>query len=324
MLQYRTLIANAFRFSVRHRFLWLFAILVVLGGAGDELELIFSGTTSLNGQASTLGYLRAMQTNQGLSVGMHNAAAFLRDNALISITVGLLLVLGFLLLVWLVVVAQGGLVWAIDRLQSKDHVGLSGALAAGMKVFSPVFLINLVLRAATLLLLLLAAPLGYAYVRTGNMTLNSLYIFVAYLALIPLSILLGFLAKYAVMYAVLRNQSWTAALRSAWGLFSRNWLITVEMALVLLAVNSLATLLFTIIIFIILPLNATVFLIYLALLFVVAAYLAAFGWSAWVMLFDKLEKGLLQSKIVRLIAGFQGRFTPTTPATQNQTPTKTP
>lgn len=319
MLQYRTLIANAFRFSVRHRFLWLFAILVALGGAGDELELIFSGTTSLNGQASTLGYLRAMQTNQSLSVGMHNAAAFLRDNALISITVGLLLVLGFLLLVWLVVVAQGGLVWAIDRLQSKDRVGLSGALAAGMKVFSPVFLINLVLRAATLLLLLLAAPLGYAYVRTGNMTLNSLYIFVAYLALIPLSILLGFLAKYAVMYAVLRNQSWTAALRSAWGLFSRNWLITVEMALVLLAVNSLATLLFTIIIFIILPLNATVFLIYLALLFVVAAYLAAFGWSAWVMLFDKLEKGLLQSKIVRLIAKFQERATAPAISTSKKT-----
>ncbi len=324
MLQYRTLIANAFRFSARHRFLWILAVLVALGGAGDELELIFSGTTSLNGQASTLGYLRAMQTNQGLSVGVHNAAMFLRDNALISITVGLLFILGFLLLVWLVVVAQGGLVWAIDRMQGKDHASVGGAFAAGMKVFSPVFLVNLIARAIVLLLLLAAAPLGYVFVRTGNMMFDSLYILVAYLALIPIAVLLGFLAKFAVMYIVLRNQRWTVALRSAWELFVRNWLITVEMALVLLAINSLATLLFTIIVLSIFPLSGTVFLIYLVLLFVVAAYLSAFSWSAWVMLFDKLEKGLLQSKIVRLIARFQERVaSPPVPPTPTKTSAKT-
>lgn len=325
MLQYRTLIANAFRLSARHRFLWILAVLVALGGAGDELELIFSGTTSLNGQASTLGYLRAMQTNQGLSVGIHNAMTFLQDNALVSITVGLLFILGFLLLVWLVVVAQGGLVWAVDRIQGKDRMSVGGAFVAGMRVFSPVFLVNLIARTIVLLLLLAATPLGYIFVRTGNMMFDSLYILVAYLALIPIAVLLGFLSKYAVMYIVLRNQRWSDAVRSAWKLFVRHWLVTVEIALVLLAINSLATLLFTIIVLSLFPMNSTVFLVYLALLFVVAAYLSAFSWSAWVMLFDKLEKGMLQSKIVRLIAGFQERLSPTAPpATSSLVRTKTP
>lgn len=309
MVQYRTLIAQAFRFSTRHRFLWVLALLVALGGTGDELELIFSGTTSLNGQASTLGYLWAMYTNETLTVGLQNSVNYLRDNLVLSATVAMLLVLGFLLFVWVVIVAQGALVWATNRLQTKNDIRFGASFTVGMRMFSPVFLINLFTRAIVLLIMLVVAiPLGYMFVRTGNMTYDSLYILVAFLALIPLSVFLGFLTKFAAMYIVLQNQSWSVALRKGMQLFKKNWLVTVEVALVILAINTFGTLLFTVVMGMTgLPFTAVGFIVFLVLLLIVGAFLASFSWSAWVLLFQRLEQGSLQSKLVRWVDAWQQR-----------------
>ncbi len=144
---------------------------------------------------------------------------------------------------------------------------------------------------------------------------------VGFLVIVPVLFVVAFLVRYATMYVVLRKQGMLSAIESAIELFQRHWLITLEIAFILLAINLAASLIMIILIgLLVLPLLIAAMIAWQAafvggaislatfgiiLLVVVLCFfgstLATFQWSAWTYLFLRLKERGHLSKIVRIV-----------------------
>lgn len=298
---YRDLFAKTLTFSWRHKMLWILALFAALAGNGGEMELLFSGSDSLNGQATILGYLQAFNADGSLQTMLTNFSNYLSSHPLQAFFIVLLIVAVFLMVVWLVVVMQAALVWAIARLMAKP-ARFGEAFATGTKFFTPIFIMNAIVKLFLFgALILIAFPIGIAYVRTGGMVWNSLYALVVFLVLVPISIIFSFLLKYATAYVVLRGQKWQQAFTNGWRLFLANWLISLETALFLFLIN-LTTSLVLVFALALLGLlsNAAGAVVFFAILTLFGVYIATFQYSTWVVLFLELEKGTMKSKLERV------------------------
>ena len=301
MTLYRDIISRALTLSWRHRYLWFLAFFAALAGNGGEYELAFSGSDSINGQSYILGMLRAFYENGSLQQIADNVRSFFGTYPIPSIFLALLFILVAVLVVWIVVVAQAALVWSVARIRDKGVAGFPEAFSTGTKFFSPVFLLNVVTKAIILgIIFIIALPLGMAYIRTGTTVYNSLYILTVFIALVPVTIVLSFIVKYASVYILVRNQPWRTALRNGWNLFMKNWLASIEVAFLLFAIN-LVTSLLLIFFLVLLGLitNPAGTIIFFAILTIFGAFLATFQYSTWVLLFFELEAGRARPRLLR-------------------------
>lgn len=320
MTLYRDLIAKAFAMSWRHRFLWILAFFVALGGLGGEYGFFFRGADFLNNQAATLNYLRADYLDGSLFVALQNLPARLQDNPVIwlMLVVGLVIFLGIL---WVILVAQGGLIWSIDQLRqttAAKKLSLGQANAAGIKAFPGIFMISVLLKILIYILLVLATvPLGIAFIRTGNDAYFTWYTVSAFLVMVPISIIISFLLKYAAIAIVLRGKRWMEALQSSWQLFVSNWLVSLEVAFILFAINLVTTLVLIYTLDLLgLPSNPAGALIFATALTLWGTYMAAFQYTAWVLLYEHLEEGTVRSKLSRVIEAWRAPLPPATSGTK--------
>ncbi len=311
MTLYRDLIAKGLSLSWRHKFLWLLALFAALAGTGGEFEFFFSGSDSINGQSAILGFARAFYADGTLPDILGNVQASFQRYPVPSLLVALLIVLLFLLIVWFIIIAQAALVWALGRLQNQQPVGSKMAFSNGLNYFSPIFIINLLAKAIIIgVMLVIAVPLGVAYIRTGNILYNNLYIVTAFVALVPIAIILSFILKYVSIYVVLRGQPWSVALKNGWRLFTRNWLTSLEVSLTLFGLNLLSF--FLLILFLLLLGLGTTgasMAIFLLILTLWGIYMTSFQYSVWVSLFFELENGHVRSKLLRWSDALTKRWT---------------
>lgn len=301
MTLYRDIISKALLFSWRHKYLWFFAFFAALAGNGGEYEVAFSGSDSINGQSYVLGILRAFYQNGTMHQIIINVKNFFGTYPLPSIFLLLLIVLLALLLIWIVIVAQAALVWALAQVQDKGPVSFQEAFGRGTRLFSPIFLLNVVTKAIILgIIFIIAVPLGFAYIRTGLSLYNSLYILIVFIALVPVSVILSFIVKYASVYIVVRNQPWRLALKNGWSLFIKNWLVSLEVAFILFAINLVTSL---VLVFFLAMLglisNPAGAILFFAILTIFGAFIATFQYGTWVQLFFALEAGKTRSRLLR-------------------------
>jgi hypothetical protein len=316
MTLYRDIISKALAQSWRHKYIWFLAFFAALAGNGGEYELIFSGSDSINGQSYILGILRAFYESGTIQQIQANIQSFFGTYPIPAVFLVFLLILLALVVVWIVIVAQAALFWALTQLQSKSDVSFAEAFNRGTRYFSPIFLLNLVTKLIILgIIFCVALPFGMAYIRTGVVLYNSLYILAVLIALIPVSVVFSFVVKYASLYVVVKNQSWRTAFKSGWLLFVRNWLVSLEVALVLFVINLVTSL---VLVFLLVQLglisNPVSTIVFFAILTVFGAFLASFQYGTWVQLFFSLEAGSARAKLMRWSDRLIGRTaTPTTP-----------
>lgn len=301
MTLYRDILSKAIILAWKRKFLWVLAFFAALAGNGGEYELVFSGSDSINGQSYLLGLLRAFYTNGTLKTITENVQQFFGTYPIPSIFLALLLLLLFLLVVWLIIVSQAALVWVLARLRANATASFHEAFTAGTRFFSPIFLLNVIAKAVILgIIFLIALPLGIAYIRTGAPLYNSLYILAVFLALVPVAVVLSFIVKYASVFAVIREQTWRRAFASGWQLFTKNWLVSLEVAFILFALNLISSLLLIFVLFLLgLVTNPVGTILFFAILTVFGAFVATFQYGAWVNLFFELEAGRARSKLMR-------------------------
>lgn len=317
MTLYRDILGKALRISWQYKFLWILALLAALLGSNGGIELAFAGSDSLSGQSMAIGFLREFYTNGTIAHILSNLNEQLRTYPFFAVGGLLALAVAILLLIWIVTIAQAGLLWAIAKLQGKGGTAsLRTSLQQGSKSFVPVFLVNLLAKAIIFgLLVLVAVPFGWLYVRTGYTMYNTLYILIAFLALVPLSVLLSFIIKYAAIAIVYRGDRWSAAWTRSWRLFMSNWLVSLEIALLLYMINLGATLLFTFLLVMVgLPGSMTGLVMIILLLTLLGVYLVAFQNAAWVLVYFQLEQKSVRSKLLRLTDAWRNAPQPKKPS----------
>lgn len=326
MTLYRDIFKQAWRTSWRHKYLWFFGLFAALVGNGGELEAVFRGFDGQPGQTLFPGLQSIISTGVFSKQTLITLKTLVTTDpfSLFMLTTALLiLLLVSLFLIWITVTSQGALVTntAKDKL-GRGHTFRDG-LEAGMKTFWPVLWVNVVLRAATYLLFVaMSIPVFYT-IKNASYSLASIGFIAAFILFVPLTIIVSFIAKYAIAFVVLRGAKVLEAIKEGYGLFIKNWLISLEMAFSLFFLNFLVGALMILVLlvimipfFLMIALMANFSLVYLTSLFIMAmsvimiaaialtgAWLSTFQISAWTSLFIELLGRGGVPKLVRIFGG---------------------
>ncbi len=311
----------------KRKHLWFFGFFAAFLGSFLELEILFNKIDGVFIQR----FVNNLQSIK--ETGILSGSAFFNFinlfktepvSMVIMLAIFLIILALFCFLVWLTVISQIGLVNNSSRFlknKTKDEPGIQEGVEAGIKSFWPVFFINIIIKVLLysifLCLSFLIFYVAYTSLEVKILVLNM----ILFIIFVPLALILAFIAKFAICYIVIEKNSFSQAIRNAFSLFAKNWLVSVEMAFILFIISFIVSLLILVVSFIIsLPilLILNLLLLYsgallgfwifvigvliLAIFVAVAgAALSAFRIVAWTDFFVKLNSsqgGL--SKILRL------------------------
>jgi hypothetical protein len=311
---YRDIIKNAWHVLWRYAWLWPFGLMAAIAGNGGEYGSIISAVDRLSSEGDFIAGLRTALVDNKFNLAWQNfEQALIRTPESFMATL-FLLVVAVMIIVWLVIVSQAALIKAVGKLDSGEPASFSEVAIAGNHHFWPILMLNIIVRCAIWLLLAVAIlPFLISYLmRAGSAEFDSLII-ISFLIFIPLSVLISFIIKYAAIAVVLDKKSWWGGLEQAVGLFFRNWLVSLEMATIIFAVNiMLSVLIYSLVAssLVTIPVYlafqgvtlATIlrFVPQLLLLIVAGAWFSTFQYAAWTILYRRLTQGQVIPKLERL------------------------
>lgn len=335
---YRPILKQAWSHTWRHKFLWFFGFFAAWLGTSGEYELIIRSFDRINEKGSLLVGLNDFLTTTGLfsAVAEQNMKQLITAHPLALlpiIIIALILLLAAIFTIWAVMISQGGLISSLKKIAGNKPANFQDGLISGISRFWPILWLNLFYRLAVFALFLgLGAALGlffnssffYANSQAG---LNYfLLFFIGFIIFLPLIIIISFIARYAICYAVIKNYRLKEAIKQGLALFFKNWLISLELAFILLllylAMAILTTLLLlatiTPLIFLLAIFYAIglawlfkfflllTFLIFAGLVIVLVSIFSTYLWSCWTLLFIQLTEKGGESKLIRLTQSLPG------------------
>ena len=226
------------------------------------------------------------------------------------------------ILIWLMIVSEAAIVNNSATIinGSKQKSGIKIGLAAGKEKFWPVLGLNIIIKIIIgLVFTLISLPIILSATKAISSLSAFLYILL-FILFIPIAVILSFIIKYAVAYVVIKGQTMMDSIKSSWELFTKNWLVSIEMAFILFFINFLVGLGAILLIFIL----AIPFLFLALVLYQLVAFMAfwvtiiiaaivfiliiilsgtlltTFQTAAWTGLFLELINKGGTSKIIRL------------------------
>jgi hypothetical protein len=312
---YRDILRSAWHILWRHPWLWSFGLLAAAAGNGGEFSAIISKIDTLSREAGFLTSLRQAIISHRFEQSLADFGYALSQKPLATAGVFVLMGIVALIIIWLIIVSQAALIRAAGSLDSGVDTSFTRAAEAGNRHFWPILFLNILARLATYLVMAIAVlPFIISFLAQPDSpgSLDPL-ILISFIIFVPVAIIISFILKYAAVSVVLENAPWWTALARAVNLFFRNWLMSLEMAGILFAANiviSLVVFALTANTFIGLPFSnyltdfsLVTFLRFLpAMLVVVAAgvWFSVFSYTAWTILFIRLQSGRLTPKLMRL------------------------
>ena len=224
-LNYLEVVQQAWQIVWKHKWLWLFGVLVALGSGGSSFSNYSSYSTN-SGNTSAAG----ANVSQFISVYL----------VLIILLAIFLLVIGLVILV-LSIIANGALIGAATSVDRGESTGLSAAWRIGVKNFWRLLGLNLLI--GLIVLVLVAIPVAVGIVAavigaSGSAISPALFclipVAIVYLlAFIVFVILLGISSNYGMRYIVVDGAGVLDGLRRGFALFRLRWADTILMYLLL-------------------------------------------------------------------------------------------
>jgi len=308
---------------MKFKYLWILGFFTAFLGNGGEYQVLFKQIGLVANQTDSIvtwhNNLNAILPKLDLSFG--NVA---------GVVIYLLIAFAFLAVFLSVCIASfSGLIKGSALASNNEKLTIRNLWKLGYNKFWPI--LGLVVLGKVIVysfLALVLVPLMMATFTQGHTSLNALIILLTFLAFIPLTIIVSLATKYASAYVMLENNGFWESFKNGWRLFAANWLVSLEMALVLFFINIATTIILLALasLFLALPfffgvfhtidapnlfdilMNFGVSLIILTSIFI-GAGLAVFQTSAWTLLYLRLNTGVkAYSKIVRWAAGLPGKF----------------
>ncbi len=320
---YRPIIKEAWKIAWRNKFLWFFGLLAALLGSGGAYNLGFSNLNKVENYGVWLHNLKMTVLHGQFHMRGPNVAEAWSAVGVSGIFFMLLAVAIFIFLLWLAVSAQAGLAYGTAELAEGRQTNFQAVFKKGTAKFWPVLVLNVIFNFGLLVaLMLLATPFFILYMTAANDLLwQSLLIVVSFVVWVPLAIVFAIITRYALFYCVNKGMKVGEALSRAAALFAKNWLTSLEMALLLFFLNIISGLIIAVLMILVaLPFvllaaiavqfaSTTLFWLVVVLgilTFVMALFLYGAVWNVfvmamWVLLFEKLTKGVVYSKIVRWV-----------------------
>ncbi len=226
MLSYRDTLAAAWRVAWRRPWLWLLGLFAATMGNTGEYQMFISAFDRLGNPGQAWWWPMAWNPVAG------NAGA----GALVATLVVFIVLLAVL---WLSVRSTNALYVASDDLLASRQSSLRQAWSQSAGRFWATLGLTLIGKILTGFLLLVAvAPLVLAIGTGSGKAAVIIGAIASFVIFVPLSIVISFATKYGIAYAVLERRPFGHALADGWALFWRNWLVSLEVALVLFAIGA--------------------------------------------------------------------------------------
>ncbi len=321
MFSYRALLKQAWNIAWQYKPLWIFGVFASIAAASGSFEYQILVNNFQNGALESSYYHLGMfvlilKTIGGFVLGLINLFSYNLLDVINTLTV--LIITGTIVasFVWLSVTSQGALVLNAKKLitskKKPEDLNIQEGFTKGNKYFWQILGFNVLTKfAIALILFLISLPLVFLASKASGL-LATMYT-LAFVIFIPLAIATSLILKYAIAYLVLEDESFCAAFKKSWHLFIKNWLVSVEMGIILFLVSFLVGFIILAILSIfVLPyfvfaldyglawLIITLALLSLFLLIVSSALLATFQISAWTGLFLDLKNNRGLAKLERL------------------------
>jgi membrane-anchored glycerophosphoryl diester phosphodiesterase (GDPDase) len=219
-MNYGELIGDAFRITLRNRYLWFFGFFAG-GSTSFNVPNIPTGSGSFNSDdfQSSSSMLSALQVGQGLGTGVLIAGL---------VVVVLILALFF---IFMSILSQGALADSVAAIDRGDRRSFGTAFRSGMGNFWRVlgYFVVFILIGIGLLLVIgipVALVIGGTFAATqsvgARITVSVVVGLLAVLALIVVFVPLSIIGQYALREIVVRRERVLASVGSGYGIFRRN------------------------------------------------------------------------------------------------------
>ena len=309
---YREVLRLAWRLTWHQPLLWvlgLFSAVLVSGGAFDVLARHISWSLHPDFGFMSASWWRWGNWELGLTASLWLVA-------LVLLLAGLAVYVVFVMIRSFI-----SLILGAGEYKAGEKLDLEKLWHAGRRHFWPV-LGTIVL--AKILIMILGAltllPLFLLVLGKWNLFSSIIYPPIFLIGVVA-GVVVSFLMIFVSAFLVLEKYDWQKAVAAAWRLFLRNWLVSLEMALVIFAIYLLVGLILAIgALIIIIPVVAVVIfarfimlpglgsvavfvgsLLAVCLVLLAAGFLSAFHVGSWVLLVERMKKETAVSKLVRLV-----------------------
>lgn len=326
MIFYRSIIRQAITIAWQHKYLWFFGLFATLLSSNFEIELVNRFT---NGGATPYDLQRWLDTGIFSPQTWQNFLQLAKSDTVSFISIIILIVVLAALaitIIWLAVVSQIALVSNSNKILSgakksgvsKRHDTAVG-LKEGRKYLWPVLGLNILVRAIVYGLAATTVIPVLLWASKQSLSFSVVYL-VIFLIFFAIALAISLIAKYAIAAITLKGQTFSQAITSSWGLFWKNWLVSLEMAFILFAISLVAT--FTILLSILVLAIPVVFLllltfflnsfalwilvvalgviVFFTLLIVGGSIVTVIQTTSWVTLYNQLNGKGVESKLERV------------------------
>lgn len=254
MLSYRAILRQAWRISWKNRFLWFFGFFASIISFTAEFKVITQAFNQETGIKSLNNFQMFLNTGIFSKDAWINIIKLFKTDpkSIIFIILIFLIILALVaFFAWLSTASQVGIIGSVEKIikEKKVRLNIKNGLKKGTKKFWPVFFMNILISIIINTIYLLISFLLILVIIKNQSLTTILYGFI-FLIFIPISLFLSFIIKYAIAYIVIENKSFFKALKEGWKLFTRNWLISIEMTIVLFFINIIAMLAISLISFV--------------------------------------------------------------------------
>ncbi|NLZ74335.1 hypothetical protein GX917_00260 [Candidatus Falkowbacteria bacterium] len=321
MFSYRSILKQAWAIVWKHKYLWIFGLFASLAAAGGTMEYQFLTDSLSQGiiDSSYLNLVNILTLGNFFKLFSLGIANLFSQNIIFilnAITLLLLFLLLISLLVWLAITCQAALVDNVKKISTskKKNITFSfrDGLTQGAKHFWPVLGLNILTKALVFLAFFIVS-LPLLFLVGSNSYVFVIIYTILFTIFIPVAVSCSLVVKYAISYCILENYSLVKSIKSAWELFKKNWLISLEVALILFLISFLAGFIALAILFILffplfwvgLSFSITwlsIIILILGLIFVIAfgSMMTSFQITAWTNLYLQLKKNKLLAKLERI------------------------
>ena len=314
---YRDIIKRAFLVTWQNGFLWIFGFFTSFLGLGSMYNFVIKNSwdnTLFNGllnKVLSISIAGTVISENFNKIGLSKLLLFF-----LALLLGVI-VIAFL--IWLAINSFGALIKASQILDKNKKITFTKSFKAQGKKFWPLLLLNLLGKIFIYILLAITGG-SLTYLLVNHSVGRALLYFFISLLFVAISLFITFLVIYASCFVVLKSKGFFESIQNAWKLFKKNWVVTVEAAVILFFINLLAKLgFFILLILFSIPFMLLLLLFYSAstavmptillalwifvgvlLLIFIGSIFSAFQIVTWTFLFDRINKGGVLSKLYRV------------------------
>lgn len=294
----REVLQQALAIIWRKKYLWFIAFFAGLASYGGEINFLFR---KLNAVTTFQTYLVAVRSVfvEGKAHPYLQQFQSVFQQSPGSVIGYVVLVMAMLAVIfWLMFVSEGALMRIVGRTQEKKTNSFFDGISTGTEKFWSIIQVNVIgLLFGWATWIVVAGLPATIYFVSGNAAWSEVARVGAIISVVA-SAVISLVIQYATAGIVLRNLTAMQSVIDSWRLFRRNWLVSLEMAIIIFLVN-LLVLIVTFGIYDVLGLffSVTGLIILFSLLAIEFAALSAFSYSAWTIMYLQLVSGSAHSKI---------------------------